>query len=140
MKNPRIALLSGSFHEQEAHRMIAAARQEAVRLGLEVVHEVKVPGSMEKPLALRWLLEKEEVDAVAVLGIIEQGETKHGFVMAQSVIAALVDLGLEHNKPVGVGILGPEIKPSQIESRLDGYAKKSVSAAHRMLELKKELA
>ena len=68
-----------------------------------------------------------------VLGIIERGETKHGLVMGQAVISALIQLQLEKMKPIGIGILGPEILPNQIESRLLTYAKKAVEAVKVML-------
>ncbi len=70
---------------------------------------------------------------MAVLGVIERGETAHGRVMAQAVIKAIVDLQLETMKPVGVGILGPEILPDQIQSRLRPYARHAVLAVRSML-------
>ena len=128
-----IALIMGSFHKEEVTRMRDAARAQAQEHGLTITHEVWVPGSIEKPLALKRLLEKEDVDAVAVLGIIERGETKHGFVMGQVVYEAIINLQLEYMKPVGLGILGPEILPDQIEPRLEPYAKKAVDAVAHML-------
>jgi 6,7-dimethyl-8-ribityllumazine synthase len=135
----RIALLMGSFHEREIALMRDAALDEAAKLGLTVVEELCVPGSMEKPLGLRWLLKAEQVDGVAILGIIERGETKHGLVMAQSVINALIAIQQEFDKPIGVGILGPEIQPSQIPPRLESYARSSIKAVKAMLDIKTRL-
>jgi 6,7-dimethyl-8-ribityllumazine synthase len=128
-----IALVLGSFHKKEVTTMLEAAREEAAQLGLTIVDEVWVPGSIEKPLALKRLLMREDVDAVAVLGIIERGETQHGFVMGQVVYDAIIRLQLEFMKPVGLGILGPGILPDQIEPRLVGFAKKAVKACAEML-------
>lgn len=135
-----IALLSGSFHASEIVIMRKAATAEAESLGLTIVEDVAVPGSMEKPLALRWLLASSQIDGVAVLGIIEKGETAHGLVMAQAVIAKIVELQLEFEKPVGVGILGPEVQTSQIPSRLECYARAAVRAVSRMFEVKLRLS
>ena len=88
---------------------------------------------MEKPLATKRLLERSGVHAVVVLGIIERGETAHGRVMGQAVIQALIDLQLATNKPVGIGILGPEILPEQVPPRLEPYAEAAVQAVHTML-------
>jgi 6,7-dimethyl-8-ribityllumazine synthase len=128
----RIALVIGSFHKEKTLEMLEEARITAKACQLEIVAEQWVPGSMEKPLALKRLLVREDVDGAIVLGIIERGETKHGFVMGHTVIAAIIQLQLELMKPVGVGILGPDILPSQIPSRLRPYAKKAVLALESM--------
>lgn len=128
-----ISLVVGSFHQASCEIMVEKARSTARGLELEVRDEVWVPGSMEKPLATKRLLERSVVDAVVVLGIIERGETAHGRVMGQAVIQSLIDLQLATNKPVGVGILGPEILPEQIPPRLAPYAEAAVKAVHAML-------
>ena len=128
-----ISLVVGSFHQASCEIMVEKARSTARGLGLKVRDEVWVPGSMEKPLATKRLLERSVVDAVVVLGIIERGETAHGRVMGQAVIQSLIDLQLATNKPVGVGILGPEILPEQIPPRLGPYAEAAVKAVHAML-------
>ena len=128
-----ISLVVGSFHRTSCEIMVKTAWSTARALGLGVGDEVWVPGSMEKPLATKRLLEQSGVDAVVVLGIIERGETAHGRVMGQAVIQALIDLQLATNKPVGIGILGPEILPEQVPPRLEPYAEAAVQAVHTML-------
>ncbi len=113
--------------------MLEAAREEAASLGLNIVEEVWVMGSIEKPLALKRLLMRDDVHGACALGIIEKGQTQHGFVMGQVVYDAIIQLQLEFMKPIGLGILGPGIVPDQIEPRLIGYAKKAVQACSEML-------
>ena len=113
--------------------MLAAARATALECDLEIVEEVWVPGSIEKPLALKRLLMRNDIDGAVVLGIIEKGETAHGLVMGQVVYDAIIRLQLEFMKPIGLGILGPEIMPSQIPARLEGYARAAVVATAVML-------
>lgn len=128
-----IALVLGSFHRDQIEHMLDEARVAAADLDLGIVEEVWVPGSMEKPLALKRLLLRPEIDGAVALGIIEKGETAHGLVMAQAVISAIIGLELELMKPVGVGILGPEIQATQIPARLRPYARDAVAALARML-------
>ena len=111
---------------------------EAGALGIEVGVECWVPGSMEKPLAVKRLLANPTIDGVVVLGIIERGETGHGRTMGQAVIQALIDLQLEMDKPVGVGILGPDILPEQIPPRLKPYARDAVRALATMLQAQRK--
>lgn len=130
----KIGIIAGEFHAAEIAEMLDEARKTAAPLGVEIVVEVMVPGSMEKPLALKRLLARHDIDGAVVLGIIEKGETAHGLVMAQAVISAIIGLELETMKPVGVGILGPEIQPSQIPARLRPYSAAAVRAVAAMRE------
>ncbi|MFZ2681786.1 MAG: 6,7-dimethyl-8-ribityllumazine synthase [Patescibacteria group bacterium] len=132
--NKRVAIVLGQFHKVYAERMLVEAKTALLAAGLEVISEVWVPGSLEKPLALKRLLLRSDIDGAVVLGIIERGETKHGLVMGEVVMQAIVDLQLQTMKPVGVGILGPEILPDQIEPRLLPYAKAAAEALGVMLK------
>nr|VFJ42508.1 MAG: 6,7-dimethyl-8-ribityllumazine synthase [Candidatus Kentron sp. DK] len=129
-----IAVVIGSFHHKEAEEMIDEVRDFAAKNDLKIVKETWVPGSMEKPLALKRALLDERVEGAVVLGIIERGETKHGLVMAQAVTSAIIGLQLELMKPVGVGILGPEILPEQIPPRVRPYARNAVKALAEVLQ------
>ena len=131
----KIAFIVGSFHKNFVTQMLQAARETANQEKLKIIKEIWVPGSMEKPIMVKKLLLQKNVDGIVVLGIIEQGETKHGFVMANAVISSIINLQTEFMKPIGVGILGPEITPSQIPSRVEAYAKDAVLAVSKMLQI-----
>ena len=132
-KKKGVAIVLGTFHQAQSEQMLAAATAAIRERDLELVAVSRVPGSYEKPLAVKRLLRRADVDGVVVLGIIERGETAHGRVMGQSVSNALVQLQLEFMKPIGIGIIGPEVFPSQIAPRLDSHAVAAVAACHVML-------
>ncbi|VFN05937.1 MAG: 6,7-dimethyl-8-ribityllumazine synthase [Candidatus Kentron sp. G] len=129
-----IAVVIASFHKKEADEMLDEVRNFAKHNDIRIVKEKWVPGSMEKPLALKRILNDDGVDGAVALGIIESGETKHGFVMAQAVISAIIGLQLELMKPIGVGIIGPEILPSQIPSRVRPFALRAIQVVVESLE------
>jgi len=131
---PTIALVCGSFHRAEIERMLAWALEEATLHELDVSEVVWVPGAMEVPLALDRLLSNDEIDGAACLGIIEKGQTQHGLAMGQAVIKTIIELQLVHEKPVGLGIIGPGVEPEQIEPRLEAHARAAVAAISSMLE------
>lgn len=133
-KKNGVAIVLGTFHQAETERMLASAKAAISELGLDLRAVVKVPGSYEKPLAAKRLLSRDDVAGVVVLGIIERGETAHGRVMGQSVSDALIRLQLEFMKPIGIGIIGPEVHPSQIPPRLDSHAVAAVRAVDVMLK------
>tara|TARA_B100000902_G_C27196425_1_gene856734 strand:- start:175 stop:597 length:423 start_codon:yes stop_codon:yes gene_type:complete len=130
---PNIALVCGSFHREMIEKMLDYARQEATQHSLDVLDVVWVPGAMEVPLAADRLLANDEIDGVACLGIIEKGQTQHGLAMGQAVIKSIIELQLVHEKPVGLGIIGPGAEPEHIEPRLEPHARASVAAISSML-------
>lgn len=133
-KQKQISIVATSFHKKHVEVMLAEARKTCREAKLVVARELWVPGSLETPLALQRELGSENVDGAVVLGIIERGETKHGLVMGMAVISAIIEIQLATGKPIGVGILGPEITSNQIRPRLKPYAKAAVLAAWAMLK------
>ena len=129
----RLGIVCGSFHRDEVERMLEYARDEAASKNWEVADVAWVPGSMEAPLALDRMLHREEIDGAVVLGIIERCETDHGLVMGQSVTKAVIELQITHNKPIGLGIIGPGAEPEHIEPRLEPHARAAVGAVTAMI-------
>ena len=128
-----IAIVAGSYHKESVERMVDKAREVASDNNL-IVEEVNwVPGSMEVPLQIKRLFLRESIDGAVVLGIIENGETKHGLVMGQAVIDSLLNLQLASMKPIGFGIIWPGAKPEHIDDRLLPYAENAMLALSEML-------
>ena len=128
-----IVIVAGSYHKESVEMMVEKSRKIAADNDL-IVEEVSwVPGSMEVPLQIKRLFLRDSIDGAVVLGIIENGETKHGLVMGQAVTKALIDLQLASMKPIGFGIIGPGAKPEQIETRLLPYAEKAVLAVSEII-------
>ncbi|MEC7101243.1 MAG: 6,7-dimethyl-8-ribityllumazine synthase [Candidatus Thermoplasmatota archaeon] len=130
----KIGIVCGSYHKSEVERMLEWSSDEAVKLNLIVEDVLWVPGAMEVPLALDRLLSRDDIEGAACLGIIEKGQTQHGLAMGQAVIKSIIELQLVHEKPVGLGIIGPGAEPSHIEPRLEPHARASIAAVASMLE------
>ena len=128
-----IAIVCGSFHKTEIERMLSLARDQAEKENLTVTEVVWVPGAMEVPLALSRVINNPEIHGAACLGIIEKGSTQHGLAMGQAVLSSIIDLQLETNKPIGLGIIGPGAEPQHIEPRLEPHARAAISAISSML-------
>jgi len=129
----KIAIVCGSFHREEVVKMLEWASNESSKHGLTIEEVVWVPGAMEVPLALDRLLSREDIGGAACLGIIEKGQTQHGLAMGQAVIKSIIELQIVHQKPVGLGIIGPGAEPEHIEPRLEPHARAAVAAVAAML-------
>ena len=60
---------------------------------------VDVPGAVELTYAAKQLHEKEEPDAVIVIGCVIQGQTKHFDYVCQSVTYGITELNLSYDAP-----------------------------------------
>jgi len=129
----QIAIVCGSFHKKEIKKMLAYAENQAAIENMKVAEIVWVPGAMEVPLALSRLISRNDINGAACLGIIEKGSTQHGLAMGQAVIKSVIELQLKHNKPIGLGIIGPGAEEEHIEPRLEPHARAAVSAISSML-------
>ena len=127
-----IAIVCGSFHKNEVSKMLEWASDEASQQGLTLTDVVWVPGAMEVPLALNRLLARDDIQGAACLGIIEKGHTQHGLAMGQSVMTSIIELQIEWDKPVGLGIIGPGAESEHIGPRLEPHARAAVAAISAM--------
>ncbi|WP_420806571.1 6,7-dimethyl-8-ribityllumazine synthase [Ignicoccus islandicus] len=108
----------------------AVSHAQFLGVDFEVVY---VPGVFETPLATKVLLERDDIDAVAVIGAVIKGETDHDQVVAHQAARKLLDLSLEYNKPVALGIIGPNATREQATERIEEYARRAVEAAVKMV-------
>jgi len=133
-RKPRLALVVAEFNMDVTMIMEAKARSHAELLGAEVVKVVRVPGSYDSPLIVKLLLERDDVDAVAVLGAVVKGDTDHDQVVAHQAARKLMDLSVEYGKPVTLGIIGPGASRLQALERAEEYARRAVEAAVKLLK------
>ncbi len=134
----KIGFVVSDFNFDVTSLMLERARRHAEFLGDEVSHIVHVPGVYDMPLAIKRLLERSDIDGVALIGAVIKGETKHDELIAGTTAAAAVDLALQFNKPVGLGITGPGMNRMQAFDRIDN-AKNAVESVLHLLKLDKQL-
>jgi 6,7-dimethyl-8-ribityllumazine synthase len=135
----RLAFVVAEFNYDVTQFMLQKAIDHAKFLGAEVVYVVKVPGVYDIPTVLRDLVMKEEVDAVATLGAVIQGATKHDEVVAHQAARKILDISVESGKPVALGIIGPGANRMQALERVEEYARRAVEAAVKLARRKKLL-
>jgi 6,7-dimethyl-8-ribityllumazine synthase len=92
-----IGIVASRFNEDYTDGLLKAAVKGLAGHRLTIV---RVPGSFEIPLAAQRLLRDPEIEAVIALGVIWLGQTAHADLIAREVSRALMDLMLQHDKPV----------------------------------------
>jgi len=134
----RIGAVVAEFNYDLTHMMLELAKEEAKIRDCEIVQVVPVPGVFDMPLAIKKLLEKDEIDAVITLGAVIEGSTDHDQIVAQHASRKIADLSLEFEKPVALGISGPGMTRLDAHKRVD-YGKRSVEAAVKMCDRLKDI-
>lgn len=134
----RIALVVSDFNDEITGRMEAVAIQTAKEAGATVVKCIHVPGAFDIPIIVSELAEREDIDAIASLGCVIKGETGHDELICKQTARALMDISLQTGVPVTLGVMGPGVTHAQAQARADGYAKRAVEAALRLVDAMNE--
>lgn len=133
MKEYRIGAVVGEFNYDITMMMMERAKAEAEFLGVKITKIFKVPGVFDMPLAIKTLLEQEDVDAVITLGAVIKGETDHDELIAAQAARKITDLALDYNKPVALGVSGPGETQLMAVDRIE-KGRDAVDAVVKMLQ------
>lgn len=129
----RLGIVVSQFNYEITSEMGKKAQERAKEIGAKIVKIVEVPGAFEIPLAVKELIKNKNIDGVITIGAIIKGGTDHDAVIAHAIAKKLLDLSIEYEKPVSLGISGPNIKWQQAEKRINEYAIRAVDAVVKML-------
>ncbi len=129
----KIGIVVSEFNYDITQMMLERAKEHAKFLGAEISEVMHVPGVFDMPLAIKNLLEKNDVDGVVTLGAVIKGETEHDETVISHAARKITDLSLEYDKPVSLGITGPGMTRMQAEERIE-RARNAVESAVKMYE------
>jgi 6,7-dimethyl-8-ribityllumazine synthase len=133
----KLGFVVSEFHRDITYQMEILGREHAAFLGATVHRTLYTPGTFDMPLAVKKLLNDSEIDAVVTLGCIIEGATEHDEVIASQLTRKIMDLALEYDKPVTLGVAGPGMTRLEAQERVD-YAKRAVEAAVKMVKRLRE--
>lgn len=142
----RVLIVEGRFYEDIADALLAGARRVLDESGTFHV-TITVPGALEIAQAAKIALDAareaaQDFDGIVALGCIIRGETTHYDLVANESARALTDLALNHDIPVGNGILTVE-NPEQAwrRARIEDLDKGggAAEAALSLIRLKRRM-
>jgi 6,7-dimethyl-8-ribityllumazine synthase len=128
----KLGFVVAEFNRDITYMMEIEAEEHAKFLGAEVIERIYVPGAYDMPLAIKKLLSEGKVDAVVTIGCVIEGATSHDEIVVQHSARKILDLSLEFNKPVALGISGPGMTRMEASERID-YARRAVESAVKMV-------
>ena len=103
-----MGIVSSRWNEEVVARLLAGARRGFAQFGITEPTEVTVPGAYELPLAAKLLAKSGSVEAIVVIGAVIRGETTHYELVAGECGRAIMDVQLETEIPIGMGLLTVE--------------------------------
>jgi 6,7-dimethyl-8-ribityllumazine synthase len=131
----RLGIVASRFNDALASRLLERAQLEAKKLGAQS-SVVSVPGALEIPVALQWMAQSGQFDALVAIGAVVRGETYHFEVVANESARGVMEVALESGLPIANGILTTEDE-AQAEARLDKGAE-AVRVAVEMAKLRQQ--
>jgi 6,7-dimethyl-8-ribityllumazine synthase len=134
----KIGIVCAEWNEEITEKMLQQCISVLEKHEVKKIELIKVPGSFEIPYAVLQLCKGKKMDAIIALGCIIKGETIHDEVLAYSVTDALMQLTLEHEKPIVLGVLTTNNFQQALE-RINGTqgnkGKECAETALRMCEI-----
>ncbi len=135
-KGYKIAILASRFNDFMVNSLIGGAVDYLVRHGAdkEDLTIVRVPGAFEMPIVAKKLAAGGKYDGIVALGAVIRGATPHFDFVASETTKGLAHVSLEHNIPVGFGLLTTDNMEQAIERSGSKAGNKGAEAASALLE------
>jgi 6,7-dimethyl-8-ribityllumazine synthase len=128
----RLGIIVSEFNNEITFAMLSEAKKYAKEFSSKITYICFVPGVFDMPVVVQEILKKKDVDAVVTLGAIIKGDTSHDKVIANSTAKLLCELSLKYNKPISLGVTGPDMTFEQAESRIISTSHHAVYTAIEM--------
>ena len=137
MEKIRLGFVVSEFNRDITHQMELLGKEHAEFLGASVEDTMYVPGVYDMPLAVKKLAKNDSIEAIVTLGSVIEGATEHDEVIMQHAVRKILDISLDFDKPVSLGISGPGMTRLEAHERVD-YAKRAVESAVKMIKRMRE--
>ena len=134
----KLGIVVSEYNFDITMMMLERAKDQAEFLGVDIDEVMKVPGTFDIPMGVLTLAQRGGLDAIVTLGAVIQGETKHDEIIMQNAARKAMDISIEKNIPVTLGITGHGETRLQAESRIE-VAKSAVDAAVKLVRQREKV-
>lgn len=142
MNNINLAIVVSEFNRDVTEKMLDVAQEYLKKMTFVKMKFIFwVPGTFDMPLAINELVRREDVDVIVTLGAVIKGETAHDLIVAENTARIIADLTIKYDKPISLGITGPDMTFEQAMDRVKIVPIRAIDAVikmvHRIKKLKK---
>ena len=138
----KIAIVSSSFRPEVVNALEENALKTFKQKGVDKsqIKIVRVPGSMEIPLAVKKLAKTKKYGAIITFGAIVKGKTYHFEQISNECARACMDISLQYEIPVIFEVWSVYKLEHAIERATRKKENKGVEAAETALAMIKEMS
>jgi 6,7-dimethyl-8-ribityllumazine synthase len=131
-----VGVVVADYNSNITHKLRDAAVETLSKAGFasDQILVVRVPGAWELPFAAQRLVALRHIAGVLVLGAVIKGETTHDLHINRSVSHAIMQLSLDHNKPIAFGLLTVNSLEQAIQRSGGNKGNKGEEAATALIE------
>ena len=131
----RVAIVVSEYNDNITGKLSRAAIQTLIANAIreEDIDVLRVPGAWELTFATQLAIQQESCRGVIALGAVIKGETTHDQHLNRAVSLGLMQLSLEHNKPVALGLLTVNSLEQAIQRSGGNAGNKGEEAANALL-------
>lgn len=135
--NLRFGLVVSRFNALITERLLEGALDCLARHGADRATQevVRVPGSWELPLAVKWMAERGGLDGVIALGCVIRGSTPHFDYVAGEVSKGCAQVMMQTGLPVTFGVLTTDSIEQALERAGTKHGNKGWEAAAAAVEM-----
>ncbi|MCB1714923.1 MAG: 6,7-dimethyl-8-ribityllumazine synthase, partial [Candidatus Competibacteraceae bacterium] len=132
-----VAIIATRFNEFIVNSLVAGAIDALRRHGVaeQSISLVKVPGAYEIPLAAKRVAASQRYDGIIAVGAVIRGATPHFDYVAGECAKGLSAVAMQHDIPVGFGVLTVDTIEQAIERAGTKAGNKGAEAAVTVLEM-----
>ncbi len=134
--SPRmIALVVSDYNENITGKLSKAAVKTLIASGVQDddIHLVRVPGAWELLYGSQLMIQQPECRGVIALGAVIKGETTHDQHLNRAVSMGLMQMSLDHCKPVALGLLTVNSLEQAIQRSGGNVGNKGEEAANALI-------
>jgi 6,7-dimethyl-8-ribityllumazine synthase len=133
----RFGIVASRFNDFIVDRLLAAALDTLIKHGVEPadIEVARVPGAFETPLVLKKMAASRRHDGLVALGCVIRGATPHFDYVAEGVSRGVAAVSLEHEIPIGFGVLTVESIEQAIERAGTKSGNKGADAALAAIQM-----
>lgn len=140
MNNINLAIVISEFNKDVTDKMLEVAKKHVEKIKtVKLKYIFWVPGTFDMPLALNELVRYDDVDAIVTLGAVIKGETAHDFIVAENTARIIADLTIKYDKPISLGITGPDMTFEQAMERINIVPIRAIDAVIKMVSRIKKI-
>jgi len=137
VRDERFCIIAARFNETIVDRLVQGSIDALKRHGADEtqIGIVRVPGAVELPLAAQRVAKTRQYDGIIALGTVIRGATPHFDYVCSECASGLTRVSLEHDIPIGFGVLTTENIEQALERSGTKAGNKGVDAALTTIEM-----